>query len=258
MNADLPVTRMRLENVGVDFPIFGANKNLRLSLLSGLTGGRIMPKRLQTDPVIIKALEDVSLEFRSGDRIGLMGHNGAGKSTLLRVMAGVYEPTSGTISIRGKLTPLLDVMFGFEFEDTGYENIITVGLLLGMSLREITERSPEIIAFSDLGDFIHFPVRTYSSGMQARLGISIATSVDPGILLLDEGIGAADEKFSEKLSQRIQNLLGRTEILVLASHSAALLGSMCDKAVLMHHGRVLEFGSFEAVHKAYQDVLHKG
>jgi ABC-type polysaccharide/polyol phosphate transport system ATPase subunit len=247
-----------MENVGVDFPIFGANKNLRLSFLSGLTGGRILPERMRKEILIVTALEGVSLDLKSGDRIGLMGHNGAGKSTMLRVMAGVYKPTTGRLDIEGRLTPMLELTPGIEMEDTGYDNIITVGLLLGMSLEEITRKAPEIVEFSELGDFIHLPVRTYSSGMQARLGASIATSVDPGILLLDEGIGAADARFSEKISKRVKVMLERTEILVLASHSEALLSSMCDRAMLLHHGRVLEMGSFETVQKAYHRVLQQG
>ena len=252
------MSRVLMENVGVDFPIFGANKNLRLSFLAGLTGGRILPERLRKEILIVTALEGVSLDLKSGDRIGLMGHNGAGKSTLLRVMAGVYKPTAGSIAIEGRLTPMLELTPGIELEDTGYDNIITVGLLLGMSLAEITAKAPGIVEFSELGDFIHLPVRTYSSGMLARLGASIASSVDPGILLLDEGIGAADARFNEKMSQRVKALLERTEILVLASHSEALLGSMCDRAMLLHHGRVLELGGFETVQKAYHRVLQQG
>jgi ABC-type polysaccharide/polyol phosphate transport system ATPase subunit len=252
------MSRVLMENVGVDFPIFGANKNLRLSFLAGLTGGRILPKRMQKETIIVTALEGISLDLKSGDRIGLMGHNGAGKSTLLRVMAGVYKPTAGTLAIDGRLTPLLELTPGIEMEDTGYDNIITVGLLLGMSLEEITSKAPEIIEFSELGDFIHLPVRTYSSGMQARLGASIATSVDPGILLLDEGIGAADASFSEKVSHRVKALLERTEILVLASHSEALLQQMCDRAALLHHGRLLEVGGFEQVRQAYHRVVQGG
>jgi len=252
------MSNLLLENVSVDFPIFGANKNLRLSLLSGLTGGRIIPNRLQKQTIIIKALENVSLDLREGDRVGLIGHNGAGKSTLLRVMAGIYHPTSGRLSVQGRLTPLLDIAPGLEPEDTGYDNIITVGLLLGMSLPEITAKLPGIVEFSELGDFIHLPMRTYSSGMMARLSTSIATSIDPGILLLDEGIGAADARFGEKIARRMKEMVERTEILVLASHSEALLGSMCDKAALMHHGKLLEFGSFETVQKAYHRVLQEG
>jgi ABC-type polysaccharide/polyol phosphate transport system ATPase subunit len=247
-----------MENVGIDFPIFGARKNLRLSFLAGLTGGRILPERMRKETIVVTALEGISLELRSGDRIGLMGHNGAGKSTLLRVLAGVYKPTAGRIDIDGKLTPMLELTPGIEMEDTGYDNIITVGLLLGMTLEEITAKAPEIIEFSELGDFIYLPVRTYSSGMQVRLGASIATSIDPGILLLDEGIGAADAGFNHKLSQRVKALLERTEILVLASHSEGLLGSMCDRAALLHHGRMLEIGSFDAVQKAYHRILQQG
>jgi ABC-type polysaccharide/polyol phosphate transport system ATPase subunit len=251
------VSRLTLEKIGVDFPIFGAHKNLRLSLLAGVTGGRILPKRMQA-PVTIKALEDISLDLRSGDRIGLIGHNGAGKSTLLRVMAGVYYPTSGRVRVEGKLTPLLNLTPGIEQEDTGYDNILTVGMLLGMSLEEIADKAPSIVEFSELGDYIHFPIRTYSSGMQARLAFSIATSLDPGILLLDEGIGAADARFADKAARRTKEMMEKTDILVLASHSDALIESMCDKAALLHHGRLLEYGPFESVRKAYHTIVQNG
>jgi ABC-type polysaccharide/polyol phosphate transport system ATPase subunit len=249
---------VRLDNVGVDFPIFGAQKNLRLSLLAGVTGGRILPKHMERTPLSVKALEDVSIELRSGDRVGLMGHNGAGKSTLLRVMAGVYYPTAGRIYVDGRLTPLLNLTPGIELEDTGYENILTVGRLLGMTAEEIQAKAPGIIEFSELGDYIHLPIRTYSSGMQARLAFSIATSLEPGILLLDEGIAAADARFGEKAAQRTKEMMQKTEILVLASHSDALIESMCDKAVLMHHGRLVEFGPFRSVRSAYQHIAQGG
>jgi ABC-2 type transport system ATP-binding protein/lipopolysaccharide transport system ATP-binding protein len=251
------MSRLQLDKIGVDFPIFGSRKDLRLSLIAGATGGRILPKRLQA-PIIVKALEDISLELRSGDRVGLMGHNGAGKSTLLRVMGGIYHPTYGRLRVEGKLTPLLNMTPGIEQDDSGYENIITVGLMLGMSLEEITEKAPGIIEFSGLGDYIHLPIRTYSTGMQARLTFSIATSLDPGILLLDEGIGAADAGFSDKAHMRTRELMAKTDILVLASHSDALIESMCDKAALLHHGRLLEYGSLDTVRKAYQRVLQGG
>ena len=171
------------------------------------------------------------------------------------MLAGVYQPTSGRMSIEGKLSPLLNQTPGMEPEDSGYENILTVGMLLGMSLDEIKGKAPEIIEFSGLGDYINFPIRTYSTGMQARLGFSICTSIDPGILLLDEGIGAADARFAEKASARIKGLLEKTEILVLASHSDAMIKEMCDRAVLMHHGRVLDIGNVSDVLKTYHDIL---
>lgn len=248
-------SHIRLENVGVDFVLFGAGKNLRLSILGGLTGGRLLAGRIKTDSVIVKALEDVSLDLKSGDRIGLIGHNGAGKSTLLRVLAGVYSPTHGQISIEGRVTPLLHQSPGLEMEDSGYDNIITCGMLLGMSLAEIKAKAVDIIEFSDLGDYINLPVRTYSSGMLARLSFSVATSIDPGILLLDEGIGAADAQFSEKAARRVKELIAKTDILILASHSEALIDSMCDKAVLMHHGKMLEYGAVAEVSKSYRRLI---
>lgn len=252
------MAHLLLDHVGVDFPIFGANKNLRISLIAGLTGGKILPKTMQAGSIIVKALDDINLHLRSGDRVGLMGHNGAGKSTLLRVLAGVYHPTSGRISIEGKLTPLLNLTPGMEMEDSGYDNIFTVGMLLGMSRAEVEEKAPAIMEFSGLGDYINFPIRTYSSGMQARLAFAISTSLDPGILLLDEGIGAADAAFAEKAAKRVNELIERTEILVLASHSDTLIESMCDKALLLHHGRLLELGAIADVKRAYQKIMQTG
>jgi ABC-type polysaccharide/polyol phosphate transport system ATPase subunit len=203
---------------------------------------------------MVKALEDVTLELRSGDRLGLIGHNGAGKSTLLRVIGGIYTPTAGRVTVSGRITPLLNQSPGLEMEDTGYENIITVGMLLGMSLEEIKGKAPEIIEFSDLGDYIHLPVRTYSTGMLARLSFSIATALDPGILLLDEGIGTADARFADKASRRVKDLIARTDILVLASHSEDMIGSMCNKAALLHHGRILEIGAVSDVFRSYRKL----
>jgi ABC-type polysaccharide/polyol phosphate transport system ATPase subunit len=248
------MAHIQLQHACVDFPVFGAAKNLRLSLIGGLTGGKILPKSFQTKAVVVKALDDINLELKSGDRIGLIGLNGAGKSTLLRVLAGVYQPTGGIIDINGRITPLLNQTPGIEPEDTGYDNIITIGMLLGMTLNEITEKAPEIIEFSGLGDYIHLPLRTYSTGMQARLGFSVCTALEPGILLLDEGIGAADAQFAEKASQRVKKLVEQTEILVVASHSDAMLESMCDRAALIHHGRLLELGPVADVMNAYRKV----
>jgi len=244
-----------LERVGVDFVMFGARRNIRLSFLDGITGGRILPGTLRSHPIVVKALDDISMELRSGDRVGLIGHNGAGKSTLLRVLAGIYTPSAGRITIEGHITPLLHQSPGLEMEDSGYDNIITCGMLLGMSLEEITAKAPEIIEFSGLGDYIQFPVRTYSSGMLARLSFSIATALDPGILLLDEGIGAADAQFSDKATRRIKEFIAKTDVLVLASHSEALIESMCDKAALMHHGQLVEYGSVASVTRSYHQLL---
>ena len=141
-----------------------------------------------------------------------------------------------------------------EIEDSGYENIITIGMLLGMSRLEITNKAPEIIEFSGLGDYINLPIRTYSTGMQARLGFSICTALEPGILLLDEGIGAADAQFADKASKRVKGMVEQTEILVLASHSESMIESMCNRAALIHHGQLMELGPVDQVMKAYKKV----
>ncbi|MBI2317038.1 MAG: ABC transporter ATP-binding protein [Betaproteobacteria bacterium] len=245
---------IQLEKVCVDFAVFGASHNLRISLLQGLTGGRILPKSMAQAPVIVRALEDITLEIRSGERVGLLGHNGAGKSTLLRVLAGVYHPAAGRVTIRGKVTALLNLTPGLDVEDSGYENIITCGMLLGLSLEEIRAKAPQIIEFSELGDYIHLPARTYSSGMLTRLGFSIATALDPNILLLDEWLGAGDAMFNEKANRRIKEKVDETDIVIFASHSEALIESMCDKAALIHHGRLLEFGPVSAVRKRYREL----
>jgi ABC-type polysaccharide/polyol phosphate transport system ATPase subunit len=240
---------MTLDRVTVDFPIYGAHPTLRGLLTLPRTGGGV---RRAKHRVIVRALDGVSLSIWHGDRIGLLGHNGAGKSTLLKVLAGVYEPTSGTIEIRGRISPLFNVAPGLDMDDTGRENIRSCGLWLGMSDREIAAKEPEIIAFTELGEFIDFPVRTYSAGMIARLGFALATAIDPEILLLDEGLGAGDARFIERATRRVDDLVRRSSIMVLASHSEGLLRSMCNKAVLMEHGRIVRDGSVDDVLAAYR------
>ena len=248
------MSSIQLDRVSVEFAVFGAARNLRISLLQGITGGRILPKRMAQAPVIVRALEDITLEIRSGERVGLLGHNGAGKSTLLRVLAGVYHPAAGRVTIRGKVTALLNLTPGFDIEDSGYENIITCGMLLGLSLEQIRAKVPEIVEFSELGDYIHLPARTYSSGMLTRLGFSIAAALEPNILLLDEWLGAGDAKFNDKANRRIKEMVQKTDIVIFASHSESLIESMCDKAALIHHGRLIEYGPVAAVRKRYQEL----
>ena len=177
-----------INNVHVDFPIYGPHRTLRRELFERAVGGFVQRDRHNHDRVIVRALVDASLELSDGDRLALIGQNGAGKSTLLKVIAGVYEPVSGTVKVKGRITPLLDAVPGFDAEDTGYENIITAGLLRGMTRTEIESKIPEIEKFSELGEYLSLPARTYSAGMRTRLGFAIATAGEPEILLLDEGM----------------------------------------------------------------------
>jgi ABC-type polysaccharide/polyol phosphate transport system ATPase subunit len=183
-----------LENVRVDFPIYASQHNLRKAIFDRATGGLVQRGGRNNDHVVIKALAGVSLTIEEGDRVGLIGHNGSGKSTLLKVMAGIYEPVDGRIAVDGRITPLFEAMPGLDSEDTGYDNLITAGLLFGMSRREIEQKIPEIEEFSELGEYLALPVRTYSAGMTTRLGFAFATAIHTDILLLDEGIGAGDAR----------------------------------------------------------------
>ena len=238
-----------LEHVTIDFPIYG-HHSIRTALLAR-AGGLIRREGRKSDRVTVRSLDDICLKIEHGDRIGFIGHNGAGKSTLLRALAGVYVPTSGTIRTEGRLSPLLNTSPGLNMDDTGYENILTCGLYLGMTRAEIQLKTPEIEEFTELGEYLTLPVRTYSSGMLARLGFGIATAINPEILLLDEGLGAGDARFLERVNKRIDALIARSSILILASHSDALIKSMCTKAVLLDHGRVIAVGETNDVIKEY-------
>lgn len=242
-----------LESVTVDFPIYGYQKSFRSALRSS-TGGMIKREGHADAHVTVRALDDLSLTIHHGDRLGIVGHNGAGKSTLLRVCASVYEPTQGSVITQGKVSPLLNISPGLDLDDTAYENIITCGLFLGMTREEISRKSPEIEAFTELGDYLALPVRTYSAGMITRLGFAIATAIDPEILVLDEGLGAGDARFAKKAKQRVDSLIARTRILILASHSESLIESMCNRVILMQHGKIVMDGNAKEVLGEYRRV----
>ena len=246
-----------LEGVNVDFPIYGTQRSLRKVLLERATGGLIHRDKTHANRISISALVDVSLELVEGDRLGLVGHNGAGKSTLLKVMAGVYEPTSGSVLAQGRVTPLFDAMPGLDLEDTGYENTVTAGMLFGMTRTEIEKKIPEIEEFSELGEYFALPVRSYSSGMITRLGFALATAIDPGILLMDESIGAGDARFAERAAKRMEEFIGRSRILVMASHSETLIRATCNKAALMKAGHVIAVGTVDDIFVQYHSLISK-
>jgi len=241
---------IKLDNVSVSFPVYSAvSRSLKNKVISATTGGRIGNK---ANHLIVHALEQVSLSFTHGDRVALVGHNGAGKTTLLRVIAGIFEPPTGTVQVEGKVTPMFDTSLGIDPDFTGNENIILRGLYLGLSKSEIMARMNDIAEFTELGQFLELPVRTYSQGMQARLAFTMATCIEPEILLLDEGIGAGDEEFLDKANVRLDAFIAKTGILVLASHHIELIRRFCNKAVLMEHGRVALFGDLDEVLELYR------
>ncbi len=206
--------------------------------------------------VVVKAIDGVSFKLESGDRLGLIGHNGAGKSTLLRVMAGIYPPTSGMVEVKGRSVPLLDIALGMDDQSTGRQNIRLRGLLLGMNEVEIRTKTDEIADFTELGDYLDLPLRTYSSGMRVRLAFAISTAVDADILLLDEVLGVGDAAFQEKANRRLRDFHNRAEIVVLAIHSSETIRKTCNKALWMERGKVRMFGEVGDVLDSYDQTMN--
>ena len=196
----------------------------------------------------------MSLQLREGDRLGLIGYNGAGKSTLLRVMAGIYEPTQGRVLAEGRIAILSRIMPGLDPEDDGYGNIAIGGMFLRMSRQEIARRLPAIEEFSGLGDFLSLPVRTYSAGMVTKLGLALTTTVDAGILLIDESIAAGDAEFTARAVTRLADAAARSGILVLATHSTELLRAMCSRVAILHGGRIAALGPVEEMLERYAEL----
>jgi ABC-2 type transport system ATP-binding protein len=243
--------RIETKDACVDFPIFDAKSRSLKKTVMGLVGGNIA----STAKVpIIEALHDITVTLEHGSRVALVGHNGAGKTTLLRLLAGIYEPTRGHAEISGRVAPVFDLGVGMDPEISGLENIMIRGLFLGMSRKQMEERVEEIADFTELGDFLRMPLRTYSTGMRVRLALGVVTSIDPEILLLDEGIGAVDAAFLEKSKKRLADLVERSGLLVFASHSDEFLRELCDTAIWMEHGRVRQVGELEEVLAAYKGL----
>lgn len=224
-------------DVHIIFPIYGAgSRSLKKTMVRAATGGLIA--RDAADHVVVRALNGVSFELRDGDRVGLVGHNGSGKSTLLRALVGAYEPALGTISVEGRIASMLNIWLGIDLEATGHENIFLRGLVMGFRPREIEPLVDEIIEFSELGDYIHMPMRTYSSGMAMRLAFSISTCVSADILLMDEWLSVGDHDFSEKAKARLAALVQGAKIMVLASHDESLIRTNCNKIMHLSHGEL--------------------
>jgi len=240
-----------LDRVGVSFPVYhGGSRSLKKAILARSSAGRIA--RDANDRVTIDALRDVTLSLRTGDRLALIGANGAGKTTLLRVMAGVYEPVTGTVEIRGRISPMFDIGLGIDVELSGYDNIRLRGLLLGLSSQDIEGRLSEIAEFTELGDYLDMPMRTYSSGMMLRLTFAVATCYEPEILLIDEWILAGDAHFIAKAQRRIDFFVDKASVLVLASHNLEICRRWCNRGLWMAQGQVRSFGSIDSVIAGYE------
>lgn len=211
--------------------------SLRSHILRLATGGNIERDSRTT---VITALKNVSFSLNDGDAVGLVGHNGAGKSTLLRSMAGIYPPSSGRIVRQGKTATVFEIGAGLDYELSGYDNIIHLGMMMGLGYRDAKALISDIEEFTELGDFLQLPIRTYSSGMTMRLMFAVATAVTPEILLLDEMFSTGDSGFKEKSKERIHKIIDAAKIFVFASHDINLIKEYCNRVFKLEHGNLEE------------------
>lgn len=224
--------------LSVEFPIYNSShRSVKKKFINAATGGRIAAD--SDSHVVISALDGLTFNIQDGERLALVGHNGSGKSTLLRTLAGVYYPTNGTLNIDGRVSTLLDLAQGMDMEATGWENITLRALAMGMSLNEVNKKNNEIADFSELGDFLEIPIRTYSSGMMLRLAFAVAMSVECDIILMDEWLSVGDADFARKSSQRLEEYLSKSSILVLATHSDVLAKQVCNRIITLEHGKII-------------------
>jgi ABC-2 type transport system ATP-binding protein/lipopolysaccharide transport system ATP-binding protein len=234
-----------LDNVSLDLPIYDVSRaSLRKALLGRAIGGRFGESGSH---VTVQALKNITFEAHDGDRIAIIGDNGAGKSSLLRVISKVYWPTAGSTMIDGEVSPMFDATLGMSMDATGFENIQLAGTIWGMTRAQIKDRLDDIIEFTELGDYLKVPVRTYSNGMMLRLAFAIATARRPEILLIDEVIGVGDAGFFDKAFARLHRFAQRSRILMVAAHQDELLRRLCNKAIWLSHGTLVEYGPIESV-----------
>jgi ABC-type polysaccharide/polyol phosphate transport system ATPase subunit len=242
-----------LENISVKFRIY---HNPSPSL-KDLFVNRLNKQGHHDDFSDFFALNNISLDIKPGDRLGLVGLNGAGKSTLLKTIAGIYPPHQGKLQVKGRITPLMELGAGFNPEQTGRQNIYLNGALLGYSPDEMLAKQEAIIEFSELKEFMDMPVKYYSSGMYGRLAFSIATMTDPEILLIDEVFATGDGHFVQKSSQRIEQMVAQTKIMVLVSHGLEQIRRLCNRVVLLERGQVINDGKPEEILAQYQTIISK-
>jgi lipopolysaccharide transport system ATP-binding protein len=232
-------THIRAQDVSVEFPIYeNSHRSLKNRMIDITTGGRIAKD--MSRHTVVTALDRINFDINHGEKVALVGHNGSGKTTLLRVLSGVYAPTHGKMSMSGRTASLLDVSMGLDPDATGFENIYLRGIMDGLKPAVIRGKIDEIADFTDLGDYLNLPVRTYSSGMMLRLAFAISTSVEADILIMDEWLSVGDAEFSLKAKQRLDEMVGQASILVIATHDPTLVSRICTRAIKLEHGRLVE------------------
>ncbi len=238
---------IKLENITMEF-------NLHKERLDSVKEYFINLIRKNVKKERFKALNDVSFTVNKGDRVGILGLNGAGKSTLMKVVAGVFEPTSGTVYKDGVLAPMIELGAGFDNQYTGAENIYLYGAVLGHSRKYMEQRFDDIVEFSELKEFIDVPLKNYSSGMRARLGFSIATMVKPDILILDEVLSVGDAKFKKKSEEKLKSMMDENTTVLFVSHNLEQVRRICNKAMILEKGKMICYGDIEEVLEKYEEM----
>lgn len=254
VHVEFPIYDLQMRSLKHTFGFGYLAKGINRFATRGLNvGGQIGAG--EAGRIVIKALAGVTFEIMEGDRIGILGRNGSGKTTLLRTLSGIYEPVRGTIHTSGRVFPLFDLQLGMDVDATGLENIWMRGKMLGLSTTQIRSALDDIAEFTELGDYLYMPIRAYSTGMALRLAFAISTAITPEILVLDEMIGAGDAAFIAKAEARLKGFLGRTGILVIASHSVSMLRQWCNKGMLLENGKLVACGKLEDVVGHYENSM---
>ncbi|MFN5328145.1 MAG: ABC transporter ATP-binding protein [Planctomycetota bacterium] len=245
------MAHIRLENINLTFFV---KQDTGFTLKDFLVGGFF--RKHYKPPMQVQALDNLNLEVHDGQKLGVIGHNGAGKSTLLKMMAGIYKPTSGIRDVNGRISSLFDIALGFEQEATGWENIRFRCYLQGETPASVRSKQNEIAEFSDLGEFLEMPVRFYSAGMRVRLAFSIATAINPEILLIDEVLSAGDLAFQAKAHERMRDMIARARLMVMVSHDLDSTARLCDRIAWLEHGKIRQVGPAAEMVKAYREWSH--
>lgn len=234
------------KNVSLAYPIYDMDaRSLKRGLVNIAVGGRMTTER--QGQFQVRALNEINLHLKQGDRLGLIGHNGAGKSTLLRVLSGVYEPLKGQVLVKGSISSLINIGVGMQPTLTGYENIRLRCLILGLSKKQIEYIINDVEEFTELGHYLSMPIKTYSNGMMLRLGFGLSTAIIPDILLVDEVIGAGDAGFMEKAINRMKNLINQSNIMVISSHNNSIIKQFCNRVLWLEQGHIKMFGDMDLV-----------
>lgn len=247
------MAKISLDDVSLTFDV---RQNSKITLKEFVV--QRMFRRVGRERMQVRALQNVSFKIDEGQRVGIIGHNGAGKSTLLRLLAGIYPPSSGERLVEGHISSLFDIALGFEGEASGWENIGFRSYLQGETPKTIKDKIQPIAEFSELGDFLKMPVRYYSAGMAVRLAFSIATAIEPEILLVDEVLSVGDMAFQDKARRRMYEMMSKAKIIVMVSHDLSSIKKLCDQVIWMEHGTVREIGPASAVIASYTRAVHGG